>query len=238
MNTIFTKEENELLEKGLNYSFINNSKTNIKSLIAHTDSILNYISRNHNNNLDYNKFIKIFKNCNLSVSGVKRSVLSSIKHKMRTGNLLISKADKGNCLVIQNRSAYIEKTSSFIHSNGFTVLSKDPTTTYHNKLKLAIKNLHPNFIEQFNINPSHFIPSNPLPPRLYCLPKIHKPEIPYRAIVSSVGSNTHHLSVFLSKQLPSILEFKPNFSIKNSIMLCNELSGVSLRIPRFSFRLA
>ena len=122
----------------------------------------------------------------------------------------------------------IEKTSSFLHSNGFTVLSKDPTTTYHNKLKLAIKNLHPNFIEQFNINPSHFIPSNPLPPRLYCLPKIHKPEIPYRPIVSSVGSNTHHLSVFLSKQLPSILEFKPNFSIKNSIMLCNELSGVSI----------
>ncbi|KAG5346220.1 ALF aldolase, partial [Acromyrmex charruanus] len=40
-------------------------------------------------------------------------------------------------------------------------------------------------------------PTNPLPPRLYRLPKVHKPNIPLRPIVSAIHSPTYNLSRFL-----------------------------------------
>jgi len=41
-------------------------------------------------------------------------------------------------------------------------------------------------------------PSWSYPPRLYGLPKIHKPDIPLRPIVSSIGSQTYKLAKFLA----------------------------------------
>ena len=191
-DTTFTSDEITLLDKGLNISF-NNSSSNTKLLIAHTDSILNFVSRNYEVNIDYNKFSNIFKHCN-PVNEMKRHTLESIKHKLKSDNLLISKADKGNCLVIQNRSTYIEETTTFLQQSGFSTLNKDPTASFHTKHKTFIKNLPQYFFEYFNLKPQHFIQTNSLPPRLYCLPKIHKPDIPYRPIVSYINSPTHSIS--------------------------------------------
>ena len=63
---------------------------------------------------------------------------------------------------------------------------------------------------------------------MYCLPKIHKQEIPYRPIVSSTNSPAHNLSVFLSKQLPLLINFKPKFTTKNSVSLCHDLQHLSI----------
>ena len=181
-NTNFTIQETDLLKKGLNFSFNICTKNSIKPLIAHTDSILNYVSQNHNTNLDYNKFTKIFKQCNFNVSGMKHRILISIKNKIKNDNLIITKADKGNCLVIQDRFTYLEKATNFLQNHSFTNIQKDPTTTFHQKLKSQLKQVPKNFFEHFNASPQLFTISNPLSPRLYCLPKIHKQEIPDRSL--------------------------------------------------------
>ena len=227
-DSTFTKEETELLHKGQNFSFNNNSQKSIKQLIAHTDSILNFVTHTFNTNIDYNKFINVFKQCKFSVNGMERNVLNSIKRKIQTDNLIVTKADKGNCLVIQNRPTYIEKTTNFLNENGFTLLHKDPTTAYHTKHKSIIKNLPSNFLEHFSLNTQHFITPNFFPPRLYCLPKIHKQDTPYRPIVSSIGSSSHKLAAFLSKQLPAIINFKPTHSIQNSTVFCKEIKEIPI----------
>ena len=43
----------------------------------------------------------------------------------------------------------------------------------------------------------------PQPPKLYGLPKLHKPNIPMRPIVSFCGSPTYHL---MSKYLPTVFQ--------------------------------
>ena len=45
----------------------------------------------------------------------------------------------------------------------------------------------------------------PLLPRMYGLPKIHKPNLPLRTIVSFVGSATYELSKFLKKILSPLV---------------------------------
>ena len=65
-------------------------------------------------------------------------------------------------------------------------------------------------------------------PKLYTLPKIHKPAIPHRPIVSFTNSPAHKVSVFLNKIFQNFLQFKPKFTIGNSTMLRKELASVSV----------
>ena len=227
--TNFSEHEHALLDKGLNYSTHSHSSRNLKSLCAQTDAILNTISNKFNTNIDYNRIINCFNTCKpINVNGRERLSLLSIKNKLKSENLLITKADKGNCLVIQNKSTYLTKTLDLLNSIHFTKLARDPTSNFQNKLKSTLNNLHPTFFEFFNTSKNHFIFSNPLPPRLYCLPKIHKQDIPYRPIVSSNNSPCHKLASFLSQQLPITLNFRSQFSIKNSSILCQDLKDLTI----------
>lgn len=69
--------------------------------------------------------------------------------------------------------------------------------------------------------------SNPLVPRIYGLPKIHKPGNKMRFIVSNIGSPSHNLAKFLVKQFAAL---KPmdDFSIKNAYELIDSLKNVEI----------
>lgn len=62
---------------------------------------------------------------------------------------------------------------------------------------------------------------NPIPPRLYGLPKVHKEGIPVRPIVSFISSPTYKLAKYLNRWFQWSTDFQSEFSIKNS----NELIG-------------
>ena len=51
-------------------------------------------------------------------------------------------------------------------------------------------------------------------PKIYCLPKVHKVNLPLRHIVAFVGSATYNLSKFLTNVLSPLL--KQTYSLKNS----------------------
>ena len=62
---------------------------------------------------------------------------------------------------------------------------------------------------------SDVTPQHSYHPQLYDLPKIHKPEVPLRPIVSSIGSPTYHLAKELTRILTP-LKGKCSSNIKNS----------------------
>lgn len=66
--------------------------------------------------------------------------------------------------------------------------------------------------------------SNPKVSRLYCLPKIHKPTLEMRALVSGIDSPTEKLARWLNKK---ICFFAPpeGFSVQNSSSLVSGLSN-------------
>jgi len=227
-STEFNNEESLILNNGL--SFASNSlisKKHLYNLIAHTDSILQTVSDKFSCNLDINKLVTFFKTFKFSKSNrTERDLTSTLIEKIKVNNLIVSKADKGNCLVIQDKIMYINKTHTFLDSNGFISFDKDPTNTYNNKLKSTIKHIHPDFFAFFNTSPSSLINPNPLTPLLYSLPKIHKPDTPQRPIVSSINSPAHNLSTFLRRILPDIIKFNPRYTLKNSSQLCKHLSDI------------
>jgi len=70
--------------------------------------------------------------------------------------------------------------------------------------------------------------SNPQMPKLYALPKIHKPGNSMRPIVSNIEAPTYGLAKYLVKIFSSIKIFK-SLSVKNNIELVNKLSNFNLK---------
>ncbi|XP_072377912.1 uncharacterized protein [Diabrotica undecimpunctata] len=152
--------------------------------------------------------------------------LHSIKKKIKSNNLIISKADKGNCLVILDQTSYNNKVSTFLDNNNFTLLATDPSKKFINKLKDNIKHFTDFFSEHFA--PYYKIPSNPLTPRLYGLPKIHKEGIPIRPVVSFINTPVSILSKFILNLINNMTNFTPRFSVKNTSHLVNNLQHINL----------
>ena len=71
------------------------------------------------------------------------------------------------------------------------------------------------------------ITPNPVLPRLYCLPKVHKPGKQMRPIVSSINSPTYRLSKWLQYQLQRLEPF-PSFSVKNRYEFINSIKNITI----------
>ena len=181
----FTKEETNLLEKGLKYApNILTTKNALKQLAADTENILQFI---HSRSIPLPSPIRIIDSFKQSTRHFNNnfaipSSLKTIREKIKTHNLVITKADKGNCTVIMDRSEYIIKTNTFLNDNGLKILNNSPLNLYKENLKAALRSC-PDFCEYFERSPSSFIATNTSVPQLYSLPKIHKPLIPVRPIV-------------------------------------------------------
>lgn len=130
-------------------------------------------------------------------------------------DLIVTKADKGNVSVVMHRSTYLTKTKDLLSdTNTYTILNKDPSTCFQKQNnKLIVK-----LIDSAQIPTSCKFTlkiHNAVPPKLYCLPKIHKPNIPLQPIVSNLNTPNCKISKYLSNIL-SPLKYTSPFFIENS----------------------
>lgn len=233
--TEFDHNEQEVLNLGLKYNF-HNSPT-IEDLEVIAVECENCISFSQNTQLKetlrsqtstcLNNFYKNINNSDQRPTPYKKT-LTSIKHKIKSNDLVISKADKGNCLVVLDKPEYINKVNQFLSSEDFTQITTNPLDRFMTKLKNTLKLTHET-LTLFNTNKFKLTPINPLTPFLYGLPKIHKPEVPIRPVVSYCNSPCHKLSIWLNHLLLSLTNFNSPFSVKNSTQLSQELKD--LQIP-------
>lgn len=143
-------------------------------------------------------------------------------------NLLIIQADKGGCTVAMDKTDYMEKTMTLLQDPlTYKLLNSDPTETVQRKYNTLLrkiastKQLSDQQLKDLTIYNSTF-------PKLYCLPKIHKPNIPLRPIVSSINSTTYNLSKFLSRILTDSLAEVTDYNIQDTFTLVNKINGFTL----------
>ena len=70
--------------------------------------------------------------------------------------------------------------------------------------------------------------SNPVIPKLYCLPKIHKPGKSVRPIVSAIDAPTSKLSKWLTSEFNNLPIQQPSFSVKNSLEFIKAIQNIQL----------
>lgn len=131
-------------------------------------------------------------------------------------NIVILKADKGSVTVAMEKTEYICKTEELLtDSSTYKMVDTDPTQSVQFKLNELLKTLKRNneIDEVLYKKLSSF---NSVCAKLYTLPKIHKPEIPVRPIVSCINSPTYDVSAFVAGLLTVCFKNHSSYDIQDS----------------------
>ena len=125
--------------------------------------------------------------------------LKAIKELRSLSDILFMKADKGNMTVIMNKKDYSEKLFEMLNNDEtYEDLKRDPTAKTEKLLNKFISRLLEKQkitqVECFNLKSSDAHCTKVI----YRQPKVHKPDIPLRPIVSFIGSPTYALSKKMS----------------------------------------
>ncbi|KAL3281417.1 hypothetical protein HHI36_004626 [Cryptolaemus montrouzieri] len=123
----FENADIEMLEKGLKHSPYLNSKRE-ENLVNFTAEVELTVKNFLNNDVETKDLIKpLIKkehhstkvNTGLTKEGAFNDKVSkSIQNKLKEENLIITKADKGNCIVIVKKEVYNQKILEFLNNNG------------------------------------------------------------------------------------------------------------------------
>ena len=149
--------------------------------------------------------------------------MAAIKSLKRDKDIRIIQADKGNCTVVLNEVDYQSKLNTLLQSGVYEPIEKDPTLKIERRIRCLLskhKTSLPTRVKQ-SLSPYYT-----KPPHLYGLPKIHKPDIPLRPIISSIGSPCYALAGYLLKILRPFSGKSTSF-IKNSYHFVQLLNSIT-----------
>jgi hypothetical protein len=98
--------------------------------------------------------------------------------------------------VVLGTSDYNKKVATLLQDKAYAKLKKDPAGSIERKTVLLLikSSLSEEVCQQVRTQGSR-------PRRLYGLPKIHKPGVPLRSTVSTIGSATYRLAQHLARIL-------------------------------------
>ena len=130
--------------------------------------------------------------------------------------------DKGETLVVMDKSQYIDKCMALLNDNKVYKPCKDTTKKLHRDIQESLQKLNrehrtSRLYDWSKLYYNKFLPmgnSSPAP-RFYGLPKIHKANCPIYPIVSACGTVTYQLAKFLTRILQWYTGITPSF-VKDS----------------------
>ena len=135
----------------------------------------------------------------------------ALKRLKTDENIVILPADKGRVTVVMDKTDYNDKMDSLVNDKQtYEVLKRDPTPALQRKLNnklLTLKKTDKIDFRRYNRLRCSVPQPEPSPkPKLYGLPKLHKPNIHMRPIISFCGSPTYQLSKYLTNVLKPLTD--------------------------------
>ena len=153
-------------------------------------------------------------------------------------DIVIHKSDKGNSVVIVDRTDYLERMQEMVDDTSkFEKLKVKPGKDYNfmKKEKSNVDGFLSELVDKRSISAAQrekLSPDGPNPARLYGLPKIHKPPVDglpkYRPIISQIGSPTYEIAKFL---LDFVKSFTSNeYTVRDTFHFVSILDGKDHRL--------
>ena len=134
--------------------------------------------------------------------------LSSLRKRT---DIVIKPADKGSATVVMSKDDYLSRVMDHLNNTHFyEKLSDDPTERFTEEITSLLEEMKDKkvleketfcFLQPRNVRTSLF----------YNFPKIHKPGIPRRPIVSSCGAPTEKISCFVGYHLNPLVKIIPSY---------------------------
>lgn len=228
---VLDERDEELLNLGLKFNFNFSPKSaDLQFLAVESERILESCNLDDKNiirsqiSVCLNKYHNIPHTSHPFNTRLSKS-LSSFRKKISDHNIILSKADKGNCIVLLDKNLYIEKVENFLTLQDFSPIPNNPTIAFFASLKktLSITN---ETLKFFNSDKSKLYSMNSQTPLLYGLPKIHKENCPIRPVVSYSNSPAYKLASWLNKIIVSYTKFSSKYAINNSFEFTDNLKDI------------
>ncbi len=142
--------------------------------------------------------------------------------------IIITKADKGNAVVIQNKTDYLEKVHKLLTSTGkFKELKKDVTISREEEFIKYLRSINSSSQkgsgEISDEVYKEIMPFGSRPGIMYGLPKIHKEGAPVRPIISAIGTYTYKTAKYLNRILTEYIT-ENDCIIKDTFDFVNRVS--------------
>ena len=136
-------------------------------------------------------------------------------------------ADKGVSMVVLDSEDYTAKSETLLHQSNYKVLKTDPTNKYKNKLIGLLKTIKAEG-GMDDITYKRLYPTGAVPPKYYGLPKVHKPGMPLRPIISSVGSVTHATAKELARIIKPLVGGSQHH-VRNNMDFIHSIEGIQMK---------
>lgn len=215
-----SNDEKSLLSKGMKF-VPSHTVIPYEEFIVGVEEVASKLDANGAEELrsDVREILNKCKVPNDNLNAEERRALQSLRKKKKC--VIFSKADKGNSTVIMDRMDYSEKLERITSGGEFIELKKDITEAEGRKLcKLLMECEKKGELERFRrLNLTVKALRCPV---MFGLPKLHKPGIPLRPIVSYVDSPTYLISKELARILRPI-HGNSQSNIKDSGDMCDFL---------------
>jgi hypothetical protein len=156
-------------------------------------------------------------------------VLKELNKKLTTENAIVTQAEKGQTIMIINSNEYLDKVNSFLRTNNFNTLTKDPTEQFQKSTHKAMQDCNL-IIEKRQIR--HLIQKKPAPPNLKAQLKLHKADIPIRPVINNRTAPAYKLAKYLNKILSQHITLHNHYVATNSTKLANDLTRLEIRENR------
>ena len=164
------------------------------------------------------------KHDTISDRNISREENKAINDLKEDESTQVVHADKGRVTVVLNKEDYTKKCQDLLNdSKTYTKPKKDSSAKYKNELISVLKEMKKRGVISVELHKKLY-PTCDQPPRFYGLPKLHKQNMPFRPIVSSIGSSTYECAKYLAKILSPLVR-KNAHHVNNSKDFASEIKG-------------
>ncbi|XP_018368045.1 PREDICTED: uncharacterized protein LOC108764350 [Trachymyrmex cornetzi] len=203
--------------------FMKTIEYNLKKLQS---SVHNSV-RNHSLTIINN--LLSFKTKNTLIYDRLNRLMNHTRHFIKeNNNIIFTKADKGNITVALEKTSYIEKIRSILSDEEtYLKITKNPSSKINNGLRTLLTRWKKSkFISDLTYKKLYCSDGNL--PRAYGSPKVHKPDCPFRIIVSAVDSTLYDLAAFLHRLIVESVPEAPSH-VNNSYDLIEKLKSIKIK---------
>ena len=171
-------------------------KTNWQPPIPKNEKLKLFFKRIKTDIFDYKKTLeKLSLTKNLTPKEEKQ-----LKRLSQNKTIEIKKADKGGSIVLMDILTYKQKALDHLNDTKmYEKIENDPLKDLKTNIEAFLETIYYHYHIDKETFDFLFPPKHPRTNLFYILPKLHKPMIPGRPVVSSVNSVNEHISEFLTK---------------------------------------
>ena len=130
-------------------------------------------------------------------------------------------------MVVLDIEDFTAKSETLLTQPNYKVLKTDPTNKYKNKLVGLFKTIKAEGGID-DITYKRLYPTGAVPSKYYGLPKVHKPGMPLRPIISSVGSVTHATAKELARIIKPLVGGSQHH-VKNNMDFIHCIEGIQMK---------